>query len=265
MKRKDLEVGQDYLFSTSADWEQWTTHTRVRVATLDLLYIDNNSHRWEVEQEHDITLSDGRTVRVHKSIRQATPGTSAERDAKRVVLVEMGHKAEEDDPNPAYHLVRLAQIRAPWAEGMATVQRLHADRQKREQARAAETAARREGFDRLTGLVSDLLGRKAKLTPRDDYRTVYLPLEDLTDIVGATTLPEMPSTMDAGAAALTLGVTRPTLLDMVSRGEIPTTKDDGDDVRIRAEDVLAALQRQRDLQRRAREELAYINDYLGGF
>lgn len=164
MKRKDLTAGEDYLFSTSADWQTWYTHTRVRVVTLDLLYAHSPGlYRWDEEQEHDITLSDGRTVRLHKSIKLAEPGTKSARDAARVVLVEMGHKAEEDSPNPTYQLVRLAQLRAPWQEGIDTVERLKAQQEERRRARAVEHAANHKRYKDVTELIAQRLGRKPEM------------------------------------------------------------------------------------------------------
>lgn len=75
----------------------------------------------------------------------------------------------------------------------------------------------------------------------------------------AITVTAIPEELTTTAAAAMLGVSRPTLIKMIERGEIPSHKV-GTHTRVTASDVLAARQGRRERERRAFEALQQLLD-----
>jgi excisionase family DNA binding protein len=69
----------------------------------------------------------------------------------------------------------------------------------------------------------------------------------------------MPENLTTTAAASVLGVSRPTLMKMIKRHEIPAHKV-GSHSRLRTEDVLAARTARRSKQRQAFDALRALED-----
>lgn len=79
---------------------------------------------------------------------------------------------------------------------------------------------------------------------------------------GTVTVGSLPNELTTTSAAQLLGVSRPTLMKMIKRGEIEAHKV-GSHSRLRTDDVLAARRVRRERQRRALDELRILEDELG--
>ncbi|MFC7403538.1 helix-turn-helix domain-containing protein [Georgenia alba] len=129
-----------------------------------------------------------------------------------------------------------------------------------------------EQAEQVAGAFEDLLRERAELELREEHadaRPVPVELAQLLARVvetvakgGAVTIETMPSELTTTAAAGMLGISRPTLMKMVDRGEVPAHKV-GSHTRLRTDDVLAAKRRRLDEQRRAFEALRQMDEELG--
>lgn len=72
----------------------------------------------------------------------------------------------------------------------------------------------------------------------------------------------LPAELTTGQAADLLGVSRPTVVSLVDRGELPARKI-GTHRRLRVEDVLAYRARRREQRRTALDELTAVSEDLG--
>lgn len=72
----------------------------------------------------------------------------------------------------------------------------------------------------------------------------------------------LPATLTTGQAADLLGVSRPTVVSLVDKGELPATRV-GSHRRLRTSDVLAHRERARRARRAALDEVVAISDELG--
>lgn len=87
----------------------------------------------------------------------------------------------------------------------------------------------------------------------------------ITDVVrvlargGTVTIGALPEDVTTTVAARMLGVSRPTLMKMIARGDIPAHKV-GSHSRLRSEDVLAARATRRQRQRDAFAQLRELED-----
>lgn len=79
---------------------------------------------------------------------------------------------------------------------------------------------------------------------------------------GSVTVGTMPKELTTTAAAGMLDVSRPTLMKLINRGEVPAHKV-GTHTRLRTEDVLQAKQERLRERREAFEELRDLEDNLG--
>ena len=76
---------------------------------------------------------------------------------------------------------------------------------------------------------------------------------------GSVTVSAMPEELTTVAAAALIGVSRPTLLEMVKQGRLPAHKV-GSHTRLRSTDVLAFLRQERERQQAAFERLQGLLD-----
>jgi excisionase family DNA binding protein len=79
---------------------------------------------------------------------------------------------------------------------------------------------------------------------------------------GTVTVGAMPPELTTTTAARMLGISRPTLMKMVKRGEIPSHRV-GSHTRLLPDDVLAARDRMLDERRSAFEKLRDLDEALG--
>lgn len=125
----------------------------------------------------------------------------------------------------------------------------------------------------FAGFFEDLLeGAPAGIAVRRDHEDVRSLPPELTQLLahvvetvakgGTVTIGTMPRELTTTTAAGLLGVSRPTLMKMVKRGEIPAHKV-GSHTRLLAKDVLAAKDAQFAKQSQSFEELRALEDELG--
>ncbi|WP_278315027.1 helix-turn-helix domain-containing protein [Lolliginicoccus levis] len=79
---------------------------------------------------------------------------------------------------------------------------------------------------------------------------------------GTITIGTIPEELTTTTAATMLGISRPTLMKLIERGELPAHKV-GSHTRLSSKDVLARQEQQRQAQLRAFEELRDLEDTLG--
>lgn len=124
---------------------------------------------------------------------------------------------------------------------------------------------------RQAGEVLDALGGRPERLRIDDHdRSVPLPREIATLLAkvvqimasgGTVTIGSLPEELTTTVAAEQLGVSRPTLMKMIKRKEIPAHKV-GSHHRLKLSDVLEAKRTRLAQQRRALEELRELSDQL---
>ncbi|STX05733.1 excisionase family DNA-binding protein [Kocuria rosea] len=79
---------------------------------------------------------------------------------------------------------------------------------------------------------------------------------------GTVTVGSLPDELTTTSAAQLLGISRPTLMKMIKRGEIKAHKV-GSHSRLSTDEVIAARRARRERQRRALDELRTLEDELG--
>ncbi len=131
-------------------------------------------------------------------------------------------------------------------------------------ATPAELHQAKEVVDQLSTPANHQLG----LTVPEHADLVAVP-EELSNIVarilrivasgGTVTVGSMPEELTTSTAAEQLGISRPTLMKMIDRGDIPAHKV-GSHTRLRTGDVMAFRSERQARRRRAFEELRALED-----
>lgn len=187
MKRTDMKAGQDYLVSSSPDWENGQRVDRYRVLSTDV-WKDRVKYRYGNKPATDVVVN-GLTVTTfatNDGTGRGGPGVLAmrvERDGS-LRLLESG--------KPAAVVIPAQQVRAPWDEGAETIR---ANNAARDAAAAAKRERQAQEDNRLAGIFDALeqaLGRPVGLgyaslawSGRDASRVVIgtADLEALADLL----------------------------------------------------------------------------------
>jgi excisionase family DNA binding protein len=136
--------------------------------------------------------------------------------------------------------------------------------------RDAELVASAEAVEQAREFVVDIraghqiaveVDQQTVAIPRELSRVVSLILQILAD-GGTVTVGSVPDTLTTTAAASLLGISRPTLMKMIKRNEIPAHKV-GTHTRLRSEDVIAAKKARRNRQLEAFEALRALESEFG--
>ncbi|MCW4355227.1 helix-turn-helix domain-containing protein [Hoyosella sp. YIM 151337] len=129
--------------------------------------------------------------------------------------------------------------------------------QAREFASALEEAARSRGADGV--VFSARAGEGVTVTVPGGLADLVLEVIGTVSRGGAITVRSIPEELTTTTAAHLLGVSRPTLMKMIKRGELPAHRV-GSHTRLRCGDVLGFMDQQRAAQRQAFEELRAFED-----
>lgn len=170
MKRADLKVGQEYLASSSNDWNTGRAYDRperVRVVSIADLVTTRNDFGVSRRSTVDVKGADGTTYTVQARL----PRRGDRVDS--VVVVELDRKTGLVRNNGKAYLLRVAAIRTTWEEGAKVLDDLNDRARKARLAREAAEADRAQ-FRRTTAARLEALGVDASYIVVSSNGTVAL-------------------------------------------------------------------------------------------
>ncbi|MGI8427694.1 MAG: helix-turn-helix domain-containing protein [Actinomycetota bacterium] len=125
---------------------------------------------------------------------------------------------------------------------------------------AAFVAAARDAV--AAGTSIHLRIKQAECEVSGDLAAAVMAVLEAVSAGGNVDITGLPAELTTGQAADLLGVSRPTVVDLIDKGVLPATRI-GTHRRLKLEDVLSHLDKARQDRHAALEELVEISDELG--